>query len=87
MAEREYDPATCITADELRAAGVPVDPKVPGCAWIRRSAIRCAMDEKQPESSEEDIANGVFRVGIAVSFDEPFRWLTVTFTVPDGGAA
>lgn len=73
----EYDEATCITATELRAQGIPLPPEVPGPAWIRRSAIVFA-----PGAAKRDPnVPGRISCGIAVTFTEPFHYVDVTIEV------
>lgn len=35
----DYDPASCVTAGELRAMGCAVPEKVPDCAWVPKSMV------------------------------------------------
>ena len=35
-----YDPETCTTAGELRRAGMPIDERIPNCAWAPLSELR-----------------------------------------------
>lgn len=71
----EYDPATCVTAGELREIGIPVPVSLPDVAWCPRSALRwaCQGAETGPDSS--------WSLKLAVTFTEPMRWLQVDFTV------
>jgi len=69
----EYDPATCVTADELRGQGIPVPDDVPGCGWIHRAAIRAR------QVGVVQAADGSYQGAIEVSFLEPFRWLEAGF--------
>ena len=36
----KYDPATCITAGELRSMGMKIPDTVPDCGWIPRFGIK-----------------------------------------------
>lgn len=85
MNEPEYDPKTCITADELRAMSIPVPDRVPGCGWVPRHAMEWRAEV--PEHSKEDIAQGILNVSMEVTFTEPFRWITATMTIDDHGGA
>lgn len=68
-----YDPATCITADELRAMDIPVPANVPDCGWTRRGAMR--MKSATHAGTQDDIDAGVLRMNIEIEFTEPFRWV------------
>jgi hypothetical protein len=67
----EYDPATCITAGELRAVGIPVPESVPDCGWIPRGSM--APGPEEPTTSY-DPATGIITAMIPTCFTQPFRW-------------
>jgi len=46
MDGRTYDPGSCVTAGELRAAGVPVPAEMPDAAWAPRDAFRIAVQQR-----------------------------------------
>lgn len=37
---KEYDPGTCVTAEELRAMGLDLPETVPDCAWLPRASVK-----------------------------------------------
>jgi hypothetical protein len=74
MDENGYDEATCVTAGELRAMGVPVPEKIPDCGWVPTHAVRWGP----PNASME--GDTVF-VELGVSFLEDFRWVELTYTI------
>lgn len=76
MSEPEYDPETCATAGELRAAGYPIPENVPDCGWIRRSAIRLGPN------SGVSVKGSRINVSLPVTFTEPFRWVAVEIEQP-----
>lgn len=69
----DYDPDTCITAAELRAMGIEVHESVPDVGWVPRAAMR--MSAEPAEHTPEDIAAGLLRMDMAITFTEPFRWI------------
>ena len=81
--EPRYNPATCITADELRAMNIPVPDRVPGCGWMPRRAMKWRAGV--PGHSKEDIAQGILNVSMEVTFTEPFRWVTATMEIENPG--
>ncbi|MDR9052084.1 hypothetical protein [Burkholderia multivorans] len=70
-----YDPLTCITAYELREAGIPIDEKIPDCAWVPRASVDWKVGEITV--SADGSASYEFRI----SFGEPFRWISMNVTV------
>lgn len=75
----EYDPATCITAGELRAMGMPIPGHIPDCGWIPRWSMR--ITATTPEHSPKDIAANILRVDLGTSFLVPFRWVELSAIV------
>lgn len=73
----EYDPETCITAGELRMSGLVIPENIPDCGWVRRSAIRAVPGDGQLSS------DGRFSIGIALQFNEPFQWISVSVEVEE----
>ncbi|WP_441280602.1 hypothetical protein [Tardiphaga sp. 862_B3_N1_1] len=69
----DYDPDTCITAAELRAMGLEVHPNVPDVGWVPRAAMR--MSAEAAEHTPEDIAAGLLKMDMSVTFTAPFRWI------------
>lgn len=69
----DYDPDTCITAAELRAMGIEVHERVPDVGWVPRAAMR--MSAEPAEHTPEDIAAGLLKMDMAITFTEPFRWI------------
>ncbi len=72
MTDHEYDEATCITAGELREAGMMhVLPHIPDCAWVPRSAVRV---ERTKVTMADD---GTLTSTTCFEVTEPFRWVDV----------
>jgi len=71
----EYDPRTCVTAGELRAAGLAIPDTIPDVGWVPRDSIMCG--EPMPVYDE----TGTVAVGLEVIFAVLFRWLKVDFTI------
>lgn len=74
-----FDPATCITAAELRSIGVHVPANIPDCGWIPRGSMR--MGSIKPASTPEEIAKGVLNVNLETVFTQPFRWIELKATI------
>lgn len=70
---QEYDPKTCITAGELRAAGFVIPDDIPNVGWVRRTSIDWDGDVAIEEIDHKIRASVKFR------FTEPFQWITATF--------
>lgn len=75
----EYDPATCQTAGELRAAGIQIPTGIPDCAWIPRGSM---VVVGEPEVTSKPPSLTV--QGLSVTFTVPFRWIEAIFTVGEG---
>lgn len=71
----EYDPATCVTAGELRRLGFPIPEGVPDVAWVPRMALLSAFH------NAEAGPDGSMNLKFNVHFTQPFRWVQVDFTV------
>ena len=71
----EYDPATCVTAGELRRLGFPIPEGIPDVAWVPRMALLPAF--QSAVEGPDGKLNIVFNVQMAY----PMRWLQVDFTV------
>lgn len=72
---RKYDPATCVTARELREIGLPIPEDIPDVAWCHRSALHVALN------NVEDKGNGVVYLKFEMIFDQPLEWIQLDFTV------
>lgn len=77
---QEYNPQTCITAQELRASGVTVPDHIPGPAWVHRHTVRfggadVALDNQDPSR---------MNVQMTVTFTQPFRWVEATVEISGG---
>lgn len=70
----DYDPATCVTAAELRAAGHAIPAEVPDCAWVPRDSLR-------PSIGHARVEGGVAYATVSVTFTAPFTWLETTVEV------
>lgn len=68
----EYDPATCITAGELREMGFPVPDEIPDCGWVPRTEM---VMNAEPESTPEDINAQILRMDMRLDFKVPFKWI------------
>lgn len=66
----EYDPRTCITAGELRAAGIEVDEKIPDVGWIPRVALELG-------TTKVDMDGDTIVCSATMNVTEPFRWITL----------
>lgn len=75
MTETTYNPATCVTAGELRAAGIPIRDSVPDCGWIRRGAMRVKFTT--PTGTRDEIAADILSLDVEVEFTEPFHWIEI----------
>lgn len=67
-----FDPETCITAAQLRWAGVQVPKNVSDTAWIRRAAVIVQSVPRPPSS------NAFISLACKVTFIEPFWWTPVS---------
>ncbi len=78
----EYDPATCQTAGELRAAGMQIPATIPDCAWIPVGSMVVVGEPKVTAKAP----NLLTVQGLRVMFTVPFRWIEVegTVTVSEG---
>ena len=87
MAEKEYDPKTCITAGELRAASIPIPPHIPDVAWVRKNSVfvdhtKCMLslgDGFKPR------LEGSFVLDFSIDFTEPFYWVKIDITIDKNG--
>lgn len=70
----EYDPATCITAGELRAVGVPVPDNIPDCGWVPRWAWTFKAEPAEHQAAQSP---DVISMEVSHRFSEPFRWVDV----------
>lgn len=76
----EYDPRTCITAGQLRAAGAPVDDDLPDCAWVPWASVDYEVGKA---TGGPDL--GSITCPITMTFSEPFRWVSLKLKMgPDG---
>jgi hypothetical protein len=71
----EYDPATCVTAGELRALGFPIPEGIPDVAWCPRSALLPAFQ------SAEVGPDGKLSITFNVQMMYPMRWIQLDMTV------
>lgn len=76
MTPEEYDEATCITAGELRAMGVPVAEGIPDVGWVPRSAILVDLGRSKLEPDGVTLT-----MELGVTFRVPFRWISVDVKV------
>jgi hypothetical protein len=76
----EYDEKTCITACELRAAGVPIPDSIPDCGWVLRTSIKWGVG---PATAEDNSELGVVSVCISAEFTKPFTWIRLEVEAAD----
>lgn len=74
---KEYDPKTCVTAGELRHAGLVITESIPDCAWVPRTALK--FSQLSALSTED----GRIHLGANVAFDHPFQWIKITVNILD----
>ena len=74
----EYDETTCITAGELRTAGIAVPATIPDCGWVPRSSIKYGTAK-----ASGDVAAGRLSVSIPIEFTVPFQWILVAVEVSE----
>ena len=75
------DPSAFWTAGQLRSEmKLKLDDKIPDCAIIHRSAVRCLMSP----AAVAEFKFGKITFGFDVIFDEPFVWHEMTWEVPRG---
>lgn len=74
----DYDPATCVTAGELRSYGIVIPESIPDCAWIPSGTMKLEVDRV-----EGDAANIVTKVTLTARLSEPFRWIEGTFSIEE----
>lgn len=74
--EPEYDAATCITAGELREAGMVIETDIPDCAWIPHISITYG----RTLAASHDAASGTIILSLVMHVSEPFRWVQVAVT-------
>lgn len=75
-----YDPLTCCTAGELRAAGAALDSSIPDVAWVPRVAIK--FDIEGVELNMPEVGRATIRLG--TRFAVPFRWVEVEVAPAEG---
>lgn len=73
-----YDPETCVTAGQLRAAGVEVPEGIPDVAWIPKYAMSFGPVRAFTSQEPDRII-----CTASVHFNEPFRWVDVSLEVGD----
>lgn len=79
MGEPEYDEVTCITAGEIRAAGIAVPGNIPDCGWVPRTSLQYETVAAPARSPK--LAKGVVAMTIRVRFSQPFRWIAIDVTI------
>ena len=65
--------AKLVSAGELRGLGFEVHADIPDCATVPLSAIHYSADVSTDTSKE----NGTISLGMSLSFDEPFSWISI----------
>ncbi|RKR46292.1 hypothetical protein [Paraburkholderia sp. BL17N1] len=71
----QYNEADCITAGELRAAGLIIDEKIPDIGWVPR----WSYDVKFCDAKAGP--DGTMTVQADIGFREPFRWFEFTVQI------
>lgn len=69
-----YDPEACVTAFELRAAGIPVPDSIPDVAWIRHEHVKYNIYGVYGLDTDK------VTVDIGVTFLSDFQWVKVDWT-------
>lgn len=64
----EYDESACITAGELRAAGIAVPENIPDVGWVPRAALRFGPTKAWLDGD-------TLRTTTELTFDVGFRWV------------
>jgi hypothetical protein len=79
--EEEYNERTCITAGELRAAGVAVPRSIPDCGWVPKHTMKFG----EPTCAVEPDNTGAPAVAcsIPIILTVPFRWVSVDLVLGD----
>lgn len=78
MSETMEMPVDAVYAGSIRTLGVEVDPRIPDCAWVPRSAMR--IDTKGRADGDK------LQMMATVTFDEPFRWVEIPITIKANGS-
>lgn len=70
----EYDPATCVTAKELRANNVQIPLEIPDGAWVPKNKVRYDIKGAVTTfDAKEQRINSV----IPVHIDAEFKWCLI----------
>lgn len=75
MGLTDFNPATCVTAGELRAIGIAIPGCVPDCGWVPRHAVDLDLSFSVPTDAQ--IKAGEVPVQAVVNIRCAFRWITV----------
>jgi hypothetical protein len=67
MEPTEFDPATCVTAGDLRENGIPIPESVSDIAWVPLDAI------KLRDWNTVHMADAAPRITATLMFMQPFR--------------
>lgn len=62
-----YDELTCITAGEMRAAGIDVPANIPDAGWVPRAAVTF--------STETRLEGDAVHCTTTITFEVPFTWI------------
>jgi hypothetical protein len=62
-----YDPATCVTAAQLRGKGIAVTSDIPDHAWVPKHAVEL-VDRREPSDDGDPLYS------LDVKFTAPFTW-------------
>lgn len=71
---REYDPATCVTAGELRELGFPIPASIPDVAWCLRSSL-------VPKLKDVQGSDGEYTIHFTIEFMKPLEWIQMDFVI------
>lgn len=69
-----YDPATCVTAKELRAKGVQIPLEIPDPAWVPKNKVRYAIHDAVTTCDEDA---GRIEAVIPVHIDAEFKRIDI----------
>jgi hypothetical protein len=66
--KKKYDPETCITAKELRDAGIPIPDAIPDEGWIPSGTMRMVATQVKQDIKDPTL----LRFTASVEFFSPF---------------
>jgi len=76
MTEKEFNPATMITAGTLRGAGFPIPENIPDCAWTYREQLEVDCTDASCEGCAQE---GIMRMDVSLKCGA-FHWVEAKVT-------